>query len=464
MGFKRQLLAVLAVVAGFAAGFSAVTRSQQPLLYRISRAEFLKHYNEIREAGIDVAGMNIANQTVDLIVGRSERMSLSASGLSTMKVMQLNAAAPDAKFKTAEKVSTILRDYETKYPNLAKVLTAGRSLQNREIVALQITNGDPAGKPAVFFNGMHHAREVMSSEVPLDIAEYLLSRYGQDPQVTNWLDKAVIYVMPMLNVDGSNIVWTKDNWWRKNARGSYGVDINRNYPYRWNSCNGSSDYQNAQDYHGPSAASEPETQVMMTFVKAIRPVASISFHSYSEIVIYPYGCGDHTERADVVEPLGKQLASLIKTDDGRGTYTAGLAPELLYTVDGGDIDWLYHEGHVIPFVIEVNSDSQGFQPNYNQWRDNTVSRIRPAWQFLIDRVLASGIRGSLSSPSSESVSGTVSVAGTNGFKQSYPIHGDGSFHAMLNPGTYQVRIELDGQEAKERTIRVGDRLVSVDLN
>ena len=71
----------------------------------------------------------------------------------------------------------------------------------------------------------------------------------------------------MLNVDGNNIVWTTDNMWRKNARGQgnnvYGVDLNRNYSYAWNSCNGSSGSTSSETYRGASAASEPETQALM---------------------------------------------------------------------------------------------------------------------------------------------------------------------------------------------------------
>ena len=65
--------------------------------------------------------------------------------------------------------------------------------------------------------------------------------------------------------------------WRKNTRDNNGsggfdsgdgVDINRNYPYKWGSCNGSSGSTWAQDYRGTAPASEPETQVMMDLVKA----------------------------------------------------------------------------------------------------------------------------------------------------------------------------------------------------
>jgi hypothetical protein len=260
----------------------------------------------------------------------------------------------------------------------------------------------------------------------------------------------------MLNVDGNNIVWTQDNMWRKNARGTNGVDINRNYPYQWNTCNGSSSDETADDYRGPSAASEPETNVLMNFVKAIHPVFSISYHSYSEIVIYPYGCGTHTETADVVEPLGKQMAALIPADSGSGTYTAGLAPDLLYPVDGDDIDWMYHEAHVIPFVIEVNSDAQGFQPGFDDWREKTVTKVRPAWELLLDRLDHASIRGQVTTASR---AGSVHVEGlSERFVQTYPVRADGSFHAILNPGNYRVSVG-----GITRTVHVNDSRVNLNF-
>src|SRR5262249_25141832 len=135
-------------------------------------------------------------------------------------------------------------------------------------------------KPVILFNGMHHAREVMSPEVALDTIEQLLTKYGTDASITHWVDANEIWVVPMLNVDGNNKVWTYDNYWRKNTRGcpasgtcssGTGVDINRNYPYAWGSCNGSSGSPSSDTYRGPSAGSEPETNVLMNHVAATRP-------------------------------------------------------------------------------------------------------------------------------------------------------------------------------------------------
>src|SRR5690606_27444294 len=112
-------------------------------------------------------------------------------------------------------------------------------------------------------------------------------------------------------------------------------DINRNYPVGWNSCNGSSGRTWAQDYRGESPASEPETQVMMSFVTKIRPVFNISYHSYSELVIFPYGCSPKNAKG-MVEKIGHELGKALD-------YKAGTAWELLYNADGGDIDWMYHD-------------------------------------------------------------------------------------------------------------------------
>ncbi len=201
----------------------------------------------------------------------------------------------------------------------------------------------------------------------------------------------------------------------------------------------------------------------MNFVKQIQPVFSISYHSYSEIVIYPYGCqGQRTETREVVEKIGKELAGLLKKDDGRGSYTAGTAPELLYSVDGGDIDWLYAVGGVIPYVIEVNASSQGFQPSYAKWRDLTVKNQQSGWKYLLSRMEGSSVYGQVTDRNGEPVEGAQlrlrRVGG--GFSQVVKVKSKGFFQVILNPGTYEVIVEADGytptssQQVKVESSRV----------
>src|SRR5690606_15476530 len=173
----------------------------------------------------------------------------------------------------------------------------------------------------------------------------------------------------MLNPDGNNRVWSNQTMWRKNTREGYGVDLNRNYPYNWNSCQGSSGSRSNDTYRGPSAGSEPEAQALMQLVAETKPVFSISYHSYSEMVIYPFGCsnGERLPSNSKVIEVARAMASVLKSDNNPNqNYRPGTAWELLYNADGGDNDWMYGVHNVAAYVIEVSSTREGFQPDYSQ--------------------------------------------------------------------------------------------------
>jgi len=92
------------------------------------------------------------------------------------------------------------------HPGLARVYSIGRSLEGREQWLIELTSartGPAADKPAYHINGNHHAGEVTGSSVALYTAWYLLSNYGDDPEVTDLLDTRAFYILPRIAVDGS---------------------------------------------------------------------------------------------------------------------------------------------------------------------------------------------------------------------------------------------------------------------
>jgi len=435
------------------------------LIAKVQFKDYKSGMAKLNQLHLDVAGVDIKNKFAEVIISEAEVKKLEALGFDVTVTMSKSLMrGPDAQYKTSAEIETLLQDFHNRYPELTQLKEVGKSLLGRSIWALKISENasvHSSTKPVVLFNGMHHAREVMGPEVTLDIIETLLSNYGKDNKITHWVDSNEIWVLPMFNVDGNNLVWTQDSMWRKNARGNYGVDINRNYPYAWGTCNGSSSYKSAQDYRGPSAASEPETNVMMNLVKEIRPVFDISYHSYSELVIYPLGCnGKRVQNADVVETIGKQMGSLLK-------YTAGTAWETLYSVDGGDIDWMYAEYQVIPYVIEVNSSSDGFQPDFSK-RQPTVELNRKGWQHLLERLDGSGIRGIVTSKekavSEFSVKVMKKVGNIFSDYMTYRGNADGSYHAVVNPGEYRVILSGPSIQTTEQAITVEKNRTELNFN
>ena len=121
-----------------------------------------------------------------------------------------------------------------------------------DLYALHITNQNiPGPKPVFWYETGIHSREIATMEVADRYMSLLLDQYNTNPD-SHWLvDYTDIWVMPHVNPDGHHIVEDFGNvsmYQRKNAdkddgcssNGSFGTDNNRNFPFLWGCCNGSS--------------------------------------------------------------------------------------------------------------------------------------------------------------------------------------------------------------------------------
>ncbi len=403
-------------------------------IVRFKLTDSLKTF--LRANEFDITGVNYRTGEIEALMDEKGLRFLKTQRPDIIYTFPQNLAlAPDLEYKNPQEIEEFVKDIHARFPNITKLAVIGKSLEGRNIWAVRITGEDArrAVKPVILVNAMHHAREVMTPEITTDMIGFLTANYGNNPEVTRWVDSTVIWVVPMFNVDGNNRMWNSDPMWRKNTRGGYGVDINRNYPAFWNTCKGSSSWTFGQDYRGPAPASEPETQAMMNLVSQIKPVFNISYHSYSEIVIYPFGCKpNRTPTTEAVETIGREIGQKLN-------YKPGTAWELLYNVDGGDIDWMYTAHQVIPYVIEVNSTNEGFHPNYRQWRDKTVQRNRAGWMHLLNKLQGPSLQGRVNPRMYSNIK--ITRAGDKSVVQDYKINPDGSYFIILNPGKYDFVFE-----------------------
>jgi len=132
----------------------------------------------------------------------------------------------------------------------------GRSVQKRAITAAQI--GDPAGSRVALVVGVIHGDE----RAGLRIITALKREAAQHP---SGLAGTQLWAIATVNPDGLR------SHTRKNP---HGVDLNRNFPYRW-----SGNVPHSSGYYpGPRPASEPETRGVMAFVRRIQPDLSIWYH------------------------------------------------------------------------------------------------------------------------------------------------------------------------------------------
>jgi len=337
----------------------------------------------------------------DAEVERIERMGFAVEQLhetdsyvSTFAApVTAEAAAPAvAGYHSAESMEADLRRLAEDHPDIAQLVEIGRSLENRPIWALRIGERRDSPTKALFL-GCHHAREWISVEVPYLLAEDLLNRSGTNP-VARWLQQGEIWVAPMVNPDGHEFTRTTDRLWRKNRRpnpgGSMGVDPNRNYGYMWGTLdvNTSSHVPSDETYVGPRAFSEPETRAVRDLMGVHRFRAVVTYHSYSQLILYPWGytsdpIADPDDRSRM-DQLGRRMQRAIRRVHNE-TYTVQQASRL-YPTAGDTTDWTFGEYDVPSFTVELRPRSQaqgGFilppsqiQPTFEENRPAAMEVLR----------------------------------------------------------------------------------------
>ena len=203
----------------------------------------------------------------------------------------------DSNFHNYQELTAELQQLSVANPDLIHLISIGESIEGRPIHQVILTH-DPSThskKPAVIFMGGHHAREHLSIEMPLMLIQRLVEKYREgDSRIVELIRSRTLYIIPMVNPDGAeyDIATGEYQWWRKNRRrfeSATGVDLNRNYSYMWNK-GGSSSNPRSDVYHGPSPFSEPETQAIKDWIDQSPNISILlSFHSFSELILYPWG-------------------------------------------------------------------------------------------------------------------------------------------------------------------------------
>ena len=198
--------------------------------------------------------------------------------------------------------------------------SVGRSCEGRDLWMLRLSTPGSIStdKPGILFVGNHHAREHISMEICLSLAQYLCE-HKHSPTIAHLLNSVDIFILPMLNPDGVVYDFSQPSFacWRKNRRinqdRSIGVDLNRNYAYMWDGP-GKANRMASENYSGPRPFSEPETQAMRSFLDAHKNVKIfISYHSYGNLILYPWGCKnsavENLRDRNVYRLLAQKMAS-----------------------------------------------------------------------------------------------------------------------------------------------------------
>lgn len=257
-------------------------------------------------------------------------------------------------YYTYDEMLEQLDSMRSMYPNLITMRDSlpavngiSTSHEGRPIWMVKVSNNADVDEqePEMIYTALHHAREPGSLTQTIFYLWYLLENYESDEQVAAILNHTELFFVPCLNPDGyvynQTIQPNGGGMWRKNRRnngdGTFGVDLNRNYAHQWGFDDlGSSPQTNSETYRGPSPASEPEIQLITSFVDSHNFKFALNYHTYGGLLIYPWGYSDSfTPDSLEYSAFSKHMVSKNGYTYGTGTETVG------YTVNGDSDDWYY---------------------------------------------------------------------------------------------------------------------------
>jgi predicted deacylase len=287
--------------------------------------------------------------------------------------------AADAGFHNDAETRAQIDAIVATYPAIASRTVIGTSYEGRELWAVKLSDNvaTDEGEPEVLFTAGQHAREHLTVEMALYLIDELTSKYATDARIKGILDSREIWIVPNVNPDGSeyDIATGSYRAWRKNRQpnaGSdfVGTDLNRNWGFRWGCCGGSSGAFGNETYRGASAFSAPETQHLRDFilsrviggVQQIR--ASIDFHSFSELVLWPFGHAHAAVTKGMTRDDHDTFAAL-GTSMARSNGYTGEQSSDLYITDGAIDDWLWGANGVFAYTFEMyplDGAAPGFYP------------------------------------------------------------------------------------------------------
>lgn len=211
-------------------------------------------------------------------------------------------------------------------------------------------------EPEVLYTALHHAREPISATQMLFYMWYLLENYSGNPEVKRLVDSRALYFVACVNPDGylynQSTNPRGEGFWRKNRKElpeGYGVDLNRNYGYKWAYNNtGSSDAVESEVYRGPWAFSEVETQALRSLCNSRNFKIALNYHSHGDILIIPWGYSNvPTPDSSAYLAMARQFTQFNKFRVGTTFNT------LNYEVNGVSDDWMYASNNIFAFTPEV---------------------------------------------------------------------------------------------------------------
>lgn len=362
------------------------------------------------------------------------------------------------QYHSYDAMTARLQGYVVAYPEIARLVSLGDSVQGRVLWAMRITDNPDVeeDEPEFKYVSTIHGDEPVGTELCLYLIDLLLTSYNtesvQGARLTELVNGVDIWIVPMVNPDGR----------MAGARGNAnGRDLNRNFPsYVFDALGAGNVFDgDPLDTEGRQI----ETVHVMRWVAENSFVLSANLHTGALLVNYPFDEGDgvpNSYQASPDDPLFVDISTRYAVNNPP-MYNSPSFPNGIsngsdwYTIYGGMQDWNYRYASCNEVTLELSNTktpTQSTLPTF--WENNRESMLAYMESVRI------GIRGLVTDGcTGEPVYAKVTVAGN-----AQPVYTDpdvGDYHRMLLPGSYTVTISAPGYQSTTLTdVNVGSGLAT----
>jgi zinc carboxypeptidase/immune inhibitor InhA-like protein len=383
-------VATLAVVLAMLAPVGASAAEDDDALDMYTADVTAAEAAEVAAGGFDVAASRATKDgiSIDVVLTEEEAKGLQQRGVNVhVKKNKDGKSAKQLAAEQAESGFDVWRSWDEPggirdelykvakdNPQLVKLVVLGHTYQGREIIALKLTQGArgiaDGSRPAVLHSSTQHAREWISTEVNRRLMNWYIDKWrANDKEIKNLLKNNELWFVLVANPDGYQYTFDHERLWRKNLRDNDGdnqitradgVDPNRNFPehFGWDE-EGSSSQTSSDTYRGPSPASEPETQAMISLLDRGHFEFQINWHSFGQWLLYAEGWQTGTPTAD--DPIYYALSGN-RDNPAIPDFEPGLSSDVLYVTNGETTDFAHVQRGTLAWTPELGEgdDDGGF--------------------------------------------------------------------------------------------------------
>ena len=358
-----------------------------------------------------------------------------------------------SKYHSYEDALATFKRYETQYPGLAKMHSIGKSVENRELLVLQITSEVQQerrlGKPMFKWVANMHGNEAVGRQLVMFMSQHLLENFGKDDRVTRLVNTTDLWLMPSLNPDGFAAGhegecegMASGGWGRENANRK---DLNRDFPDQ---------FRDGKTQEELVRGRQPETLAAMTWIVSNPFVLSGNLHGGSVVASYPFDdSAQHVMSGrisaapddDVFKYLAHLYAdshltmhrgNICQGDHFQGGVTNGAQ---WYDVPGGMEDFNYLHSNCFEITMELSCCKY---PNRSQlpqeWSNNKEAMMRYMEATHI------GVKGVVRDAAGQPLH--LAVVQVEGIDHNLTTTERGEFWRLLTPGTFTFTVSAHGYE------------------